>query len=134
MKRYLIENFGVNDEMRDKAIVALEDIGGGVIAMPLKRNYFATFNLKADGDFTRLENRMRARGIRLTWQRRGMPHRGNVLAIYPTRGLLEELESIDGIDTLIVLGWTQAETDAWRDEYDPELIEGGTPMPEWAKH
>lgn len=133
MRRYLIENFGVNDEMRDRVIATIEELGDGVIAMPEKRNYFATFNLKTEGDFAKFEKRMNARGIKLMWTRRGIIHKGNVFALYPSRKLLEELEEIEGIETLIVLGWTQAETDAWRDEYKPEIIDGGTPMPDWAK-
>lgn len=131
MERYLIENYGVNPEMRDYGVEWLASLGGGDIVTILKSNMKDSFDVDTEGEYKKLEKRLARKGIRLATQRGGYSPQKNVFALYPDRKLLEELEESDTIENLLVLGWTGSDFERWRDEHDVTLVDGGRPTPDW---
>lgn len=123
MERYLIENIGKNNDAMWAAVNWLENEGGGTIVSDLKRNMMDSFDLDTEGEFKKFETRMAARGIQLSWRRKGIPHRGNILALYTTRDIIMDIESMpNNVDSLFVLGWAESDWSQWRDEYDPQIM------------
>ena len=132
MDRYLIDNYGNSPDMVEFGIRWLAERGGGSIVMPIKRNYLAVFNCRTDKDFKRLEQHMSALGITLQTQRGGFLPTESMFAIYPTGSLLEDIESKESIDELLVLGWTDYEYGTWKEKHHPTAIDGGNEKPDWA--
>lgn len=123
LKRYLIENTGKNNDAMWAAVNWLEENGGGTIVTDLKRNMMDSFDLNTEGEFDKFEKRMAARSIRLSWKRRGIPHRGNIVALYTTRSVIMDIEEFsENVDSLFVLGWTESDWLQWREEFNPTLM------------
>lgn len=122
MDRYLIEN-GANDPRKhlEASIAWLKAMGGGTVVCDLKSNLMGALEMR-DGEFSRYAERLRSRKIDLTWKRKGLPYSGNVVAAFTTRQVIEELDERDGIDALLVLGWSPSDYADWRDKHAPTLL------------
>lgn len=122
MKRYLVCGGATNPSEYLRASIAwLESIGGGTVVSDLKSNLMGAMDMN-DGSFERHIERLKLCGIKVTWSRKGLPHRGNVIAAFPTKQLIEKLEGRD-IDSLLVIGWAESDYAAWQDEHDPALMD-----------
>lgn len=104
------------------AVSWLESEGGGTIVTESKRNMTDSFGTRTDGEFSRLESSLSAIGINLTWKRRGLPRSGNVVAAFTTAELIADLDAMDGIDRLLVLGWHPSDYSKWMERVQPQHV------------
>lgn len=124
MNRYLIENTATDPYAHLLASIQwLKDCGGGYIVSNLKSNLASSFDCKTDSDFQRLRNDLLSSGIKLTWSRNGLPSNGNVVAAFTSKHIIEELDSMDGIDNLLVLGWATTDYEEWAEKNDPTILQ-----------
>lgn len=123
MDRHLIEH-GASDPLAylHGAIGWLQENGGGTVVADTKRNLCRSLGC-TDGEFARYQKRMDGAGIKFAWPRKTMPYSGNVVAAFASRKLIEELDRRDGIDVLIVIGWSESDYAEWRDKYDPVIMD-----------
>ena len=126
MKRMLIENgaYYPRDSTRT-AIDWLKSVDGGTIAMDLKQSLMNSFDTDTDTQFDKLQAKMRGCGIRFSWRRgngeNALPHSGNVVALFPTKWLIDEMESRN-LDALLVVGWSEHDYRNWASEFDVETF------------
>lgn len=127
MDRIIIEK---GARYQDRALQAALDwlvrVGGGAIAIDNKRSLESTFGAYGDGQFKRIEEQLRQAGIRLSWRRgRGdntLPYSGNVVALYPTKWLIDTMESRN-LEALLVVGWAQGDFREWVADHDPVRLD-----------
>lgn len=118
MNRFIIEDAAKDPKAHlDASILWLSDLGGGTVASDLKANLMRTLGASTDAEFKKVEERLSMMGVTLAWRR------GNVVAAFTTRDLIEELDGREGIDNLLVLGWSPNDYSAWMDEHDPTRLQ-----------
>lgn len=96
----------------------LRGLGGGTVVSDLRRNLEGTLK-KSGGEFDRYAERLARDGVSLTWRRKGLPHSGNVVAAYTTPDVLHMLDESEGIDRLLVLGWSERDWKWWDESREP---------------
>lgn len=123
MRCYLISHTANNPggKLR-KAAGWLSSIGGGFIVSDERRVLENALGIRG-GAFDRRAKELSARGVQLTWRRRSIPAYGNVVAAFPSRALIEELEAKEQIDALLVLGWSENDWRDWAERRNPEILE-----------
>lgn len=123
MERMIIKDGAHNQEAaKQKAIDWLISVGGGAIVMDLKDNFFSSLNVHTEPEFNKKESQLLRSGIKLAW-RRGkdthvLPYSGNVVALFPTKWLIDEMDSRN-IDALLVVGWAQSDFFEWINIHNP---------------
>ena len=100
----------------------LESVGGGTIVSDLKSSLEDGFDTSTGAEFARVESALSSMGVRLSWRRRGVPRGGNVVAAFPTRDLIEELDGRDGIANLLVIGWSERDWEDWAERRCPTRL------------
>ena len=124
MNRFIIEDANKDPKpYLNASILWLRDLGGGVVVSDLKSNLMQTLGAVTDGEFKKVEGILSGHGVSLTWRRRGIPYRGNVVAAFATRGLIEELDARDGIENMLVLGWSPSDYKDWANEHNPSRLQ-----------
>lgn len=132
MKRYLIENYGNCHKMIEYGFSWLKTQGGGVVVLPLKKNYFSVFNLNTDKEYKKFEEKYRKEGIQLLTARGGFHARDEaVFLLYPTKEMFQELEEHSGVESVLVLDWNDHFSKEWKEKYDPKIIPGGNKKPDY---
>ena len=124
MNRFIIEDAAKDPKAHlGASILWLRGLGGGTVASDLKANLMRTLGASTDAEFKKVEKRLSMMGVTLAWRRGGLPHHGNVVAAFTTRDLIEELDGREGIENLLVLGWSPNDYSAWMDEHDPTRLQ-----------
>lgn len=122
MQRYIIEDASKSPHEAIWASLAwLEERGGGTLMCDLKVNLQDALDVD-DSQLGALEGWLSEKGIELTWERRGLPRGGNVVAAYTTRDTIEKLDKRN-LDSLLVLGWSESDWRDWKEKTNPEHVE-----------
>ena len=123
MECYLIKDAGVAPDKNITASIDwLKSLGGGYVVSDLRKTLERALSMRP-GEFDRYCDRHAAQRVRLTWSRgRGVPS-GNVVAAFPTPGLLRELDESEQIERLMVLGWSERDWKWWADLRGPEIVD-----------
>ena len=125
MERYLARNAAEDPEGYLRASIDwLAARGGGSVIAELRSNLEDALDMMP-GEFDRYVKLLSSQGIELTWRRRRVPSSGDVVAAFTTRGMIEELEEKERLNSLMVLGWSERDFREWESEFDPVQIELG---------
>lgn len=127
MDRILIPNGPKNQQKSFQAALNwLVLSGGGTVVMDAKKTLLSVLNDPTETEFKRYIERMKRAGIRFAWLRgKGdnmLPNSGNVVALFPTKRLIDAMES-RSINSLLVVGWVKTEHAEWAKEKNPKTCD-----------
>lgn len=121
MERYLIKDFPKD---RITCVIYCLDLllenNGTAAITNLKMNWYNIF----DNMFNQVQNKYEDKGVKFATERGGTGYIGEVvLAVYPSKGLIEKLENNKQVKKLFVLEWNESDCREWIDKFKPEIIE-----------